>query len=425
MKHRRVFLTVLSTLGLWTFAQAGGFLIYEHGARATALGGTLAARGGDLSVMVYNPAGLSWLKGTQLSLGTTLILPRATFKGTNPFPGFGVTEQYKHNVFFPSNFYVSHQLSEDFVVGMAVYNPFGLGVEWQDAREFSGRYIAYNTIFRSFYFNPTVAYQLSPDLSIAVGLQAVSAYVELNRYNATVIGPNTFDTAKIKLSGDNGLQFGFNAGMLFRITEKMNLGVAYRSQVDIDVEDGTIEFTQIPVNPVIDPLVAASLPKNQPARTSTAFPAILSLGLSYQATNKLNFAFDAVGVDWSSFGCLIIECPETPALNQVRKENWKDAWSYRLGAEYQLNDKFALRAGYIRDMTPQPSSVMSPLLPDANRNDFSLGLGYKLNEGLTLDLATMLVLVEDRGTGGQSHDNFNGEYSQKAYLFGANFTYNF
>jgi len=65
--------------------------------------------------------------------------------------------------------------------------------------------------------------------------------------------------------------------MLFRITEKMNLGVAYRSKVDVDVEDGTIEFSQISVNPVIDPIVAAQLPKNQPATTSTAFPAVFSV----------------------------------------------------------------------------------------------------------------------------------------------------
>jgi long-chain fatty acid transport protein len=425
MKHQLAFLTALSTLGFCTFAQGSGFLIYEHGARATALGGTLAAHGGDLSVMVYNPAGLAWLKGTQFSLGTTLIIPRATFAGSNPFPGFGVTEEYKNNVFFPSNFYVSHQLSENLVVGMAVFNPFDLGVEWQDADEFSGRHIAYNTTFHSYYFNPTVAYKLSPDLSIAVGLQAVSAYVELNRYNATVIGGNSFDTAKIKLSGDNGLQFGFNAGMLFQITDKMNLGLAYRSKVDVDIEDGTIEFSQLSVNPVIDPLVAASLPRNQPARTNTAFPAVFSAGLSYQLTPKLNIAFDAVGVDWSSFECLLIECPETPALNQERAENWKDAWSYRLGAEYQLNEKLALRAGYIRDLSPQPNSSMSPLLPDANRNDISFGFGYKLNESLTLDLANMFVLFEDRNTGGQSHHNFNGEYRQSAYLLGLNLTYSF
>ena len=425
MKYKRVFLTALLTLGFCTFAQAGGFLIYEHGARATALGGTLAARGGDLSVMVYNPAGLAWLKGTQLSLGTTLIIPRATFAGSNPFPGFGITEEYKRNVFFPSNLYISHQFSENLVAGLAVFNPFGLRVEWQDADDFSGRHLAYNTTFRAFYFNPTVAYKLSPDLSIAVGLQAVSAYLELNRYNATVIGANTFDTAKIKLSGNNSLQFGFNAGMLFQITDKMNLGLAYRSQVDIDVDDGAIEFNQLSVNSAIDPLVAASLPKNQPVRTSTAFPAVFSAGMSYQATPKLNFAFDAVFVDWSSFDFLFIEYPETPALNKERPENWKDAWSYRLGAEYQLNDRLSLRAGYVRDLTPQPQSSISPLLSDADRHDFSFGFGYKLNDSLTLDLANMLVLFDERNTGGQSNDNFNGEYRQSAYLLGLNLTYSF
>jgi long-subunit fatty acid transport protein len=68
---------------------------------------------------------------------------------------------------------------------------------------------------------------------------------------------------------------------------------------------------------------------------------------------------------------------------------------------------------------------MSPLLPDANRHDISFGFGYKLNDALTLDLANMFVLFEDRDTGGQSHDNFNGEYRQSAYLLGFNLTYSF
>lgn len=424
-KSSLVAVTILSTLAISSFVHAGGFLIYEHGARAIALGGTLVARGGDASVLFYNPAGLSWLKGTHLSLGTTLIMRRGNFAGANPFPGFGITEEYKNRVHFPPNFYISRQLSENLSAGFAVFSPFGLDVQWQDEVRFSGRYISHKTIFRSFYFNPTIAYKLSPDLSIAAGLQAVSAYVELNRFNATPINGRIYDTAKVKLSGSNGLQIGFNAGMLFQVIHKLNFGLAYRSEVQIEIGDGKAEFNQIRIDPGIDPAVAASLPKNQRAVTTTRFPAIFSLGLGYRATEKLDVAFDAVFTEWSAFDRVIIEFPETPSLNETRSEKWKDTWSYRFGAQYQWNDRLALRAGYSRDLTPQPQASMSPLLADANRHDMSFGFGYSLNDRLTLDVANMFTFFEKQSTGGLSNDSFNGEYRMAAYVLGVSFSYNF
>ena len=429
MNCRKILLAVLVMmllLSVGSLVYASGFLIYEHGARATGLAGTLAARGGDPSAMVYNPAGITMLTGTNLSLGTTLIFPSGTFAGANPFPGFGVTEDYKDRVFFPSNFYLTHQLSDKLIAGLAVFNPFGLETDWQDPETFSGRYISYKSALQSFYINPTLAYKLSPELSVAVGLQAVYAKVEINRYNGSTVNGRLYDTAKIKLEGSTGFNFGFNAGLRFQTTDKLSLGVAYRSEVENKLDDADATFTQIPISPSIDPVVKAALPKNQKAKSSVTFPAILSLGVGYQLTEKLDVEFDAILTTWSAFDKLVIEFDD-PSLTSTTPEGWEDVWSYRFGAQYQWNDRLALRAGYLRDMTPQPKASMSPLLPDANRHDVAFGFGYKLSNSLTLDLANMLVFFDERSTDGESYDviNYNGEYRVFAYLVGFNFSYKF
>lgn len=411
-------------LSLASLASASGFLIYEHGARATALAGTIAARGGDPSAIVYNPAGLTLLTGTNLSMGTTLIFPSGTFAGANPYPGFGVTEGYRDRVFYPSNFYLTHQLSDNLTAGLAVFNPFGLETDWKDPETFSGRYISYKSALQSFYFNPTLAYKLSPELSVAVGLQAVYAKVEINRFNGSTVNGRLYDTAKIKLEGSTGLNFGFNGGLRFQPTDKLSLGVAYRSEVENKLEDADATFRQIPISSSIDPVVKAALPKDQKAKSAVTFPAILSLGVGYQVTEKLDVEFDAIFVGWSAFEKLVMEF-EDKTLTSTTREDWEDAWSYRFGAQYQYNDRLALRAGYLRDITPQPKASMSPLLPDANRHDVCFGLGYKLSNSLTLDLANMLVFFDKRDTGGLSNDNFNGEYRVFAYLLGFNFSYKF
>lgn len=425
MRFKMFALAALLLLAFCSVVHASGFLIYEHGARATALAGTLAARGGDPSVMVYNPAGLTALGGTRFSVGTTLIFPTGTFAGANPAPGYGVTEDYRDRMFYPSNLYVSHQLTDKLTAGLAVFNPYGLETDWINPESFSGRYLSFKSALKSFYFNPTLAYKLSPDLSVGAGLQVVYASVQINRYNGSTINGKLYDTAKIKLDGGSNIAYGFNGGLRFEATSKITIGVAYRSKVDIDIDDAKATFTQIPISASLDPVVAAGLPKNQKATATTTFPSILSLGVGYKVTDKLDVAVDAVLTDWSVFDKLTINFPEDASLTSVTKEDWKDAWSYRVGAEYQFNDKLALRAGYLRDMTPQPKASMSPLLPDADRHDVTFGFGYKLNERITLDVANMLVFFDRRSTDGTNYDNFDGEYRVRAYLLGFNFSYNF
>jgi long-subunit fatty acid transport protein len=51
--------------------------------------------------------------------------------------------------------------------------------------------------------------------------------------------------------------------------------------------------------------------------------------------------------------------------------------------------------GYIHDNTPQPTESISPLLPDADREDFSCGLQYRA-ESWSLTGSYMAVLFHER-----------------------------
>ena len=68
------------------------------------------------------------------------------------------------------------------------------------------------------------------------------------------------------------------------------------------------------------------------------------------------------------------------------------------------------------DETPQPEKSVSPLLPGANRNGFSVGYGFT-GGSLTWDLAVMYVPFDERTTNNQQ-DGFTGTYNTKAWLFG-------
>ena len=81
-------------------AIAAGFSIFEAGSKATGMAGAYIASADDGSSMFYNPAGLASNEKLMVMVGDTLIIPRASFEGVNPYPGQGYSADQKKQVFF-------------------------------------------------------------------------------------------------------------------------------------------------------------------------------------------------------------------------------------------------------------------------------------------------------------------------------------
>ena len=50
-------------------SHGAGFALFEHGARAVALGGAFGATADDPTAIYFNPAGIAFLQGTQMAVG--------------------------------------------------------------------------------------------------------------------------------------------------------------------------------------------------------------------------------------------------------------------------------------------------------------------------------------------------------------------
>jgi len=55
--------------------------------------------------------------------------------------------------------------------------------------------------------------------------------------------------------------------------------------------------------------------------------------------------------------------------------------AFGLGGNYEIRPGRKVRAGYIYDMTPVPSSTFDSTIPDANRHIFTLGGTFR-SDGL-------------------------------------------
>ncbi len=421
--HQKSVAILVMLIFLVSSVWGGGFALYEFGGRASAMGGATVAQAVDPSTIFYNPAGLAFLKGTQFYGGTTLIFPKARYVGPEPYPWAGEVYDAESQVFTPIGVYISHKFNERLGVGIGITNPFGLGLKWSD--DFPGKYFSKNSEIRSFYISPVVAYQISPHISLGGGLDIVTSQVILDRYLLVSMDPPNSDpgveVGTVYMEGTSKLAVGFTASILAR-SERVGFGLSYRHRVINKFEDATADFT---IYDQYQTLFVDNLGLfvDQKGSTEIPFPGILTVGMYFRVTPKLGIELDYNYYTWSIFQELVLDF-ENYRLDTKIEEDYRDSYTLRLGAHYELNDNLSLRAGYIRDKTPQPTYSVSPILPDNDRNNFSFGFGYSTGK-LKIDAGYMFVNFGTRSTfeNGIPVAEFNGSYASNASLIFFSFGY--
>lgn len=406
--------------------QAAGFSIYEEGGRGMGFAGAFTAIADDPSAIFHNPAGIAFLKGKQIYFGATLVNPSSDFVGADPSPGQGVTETGNVGAIPVPTVYYTHQFSDRLVFGVGLSTPFGLKTAWANPDTYTGRFLSIEADLKTFSINPTVAYKLADRLSIAVGLDIRLSKVKLvRRVGAThPVTKATVDVAEATLESDFNSGVGFNLGILAKPSDNLSVGASYRHKVQVSYT-GTGVFRQIPTGLApFDAAVAAGLPPvATPLVTSIEFPSVASAGFSYNWTDW-RVAADVVFFQWSTFDRLPIRFTEFPRLSQDVVEEYENSWQFRTGVERRLGEAWAVRGGYFFDQSPSPAASVSPLLPDADRNGFSLG-GTWRHRSFKVDVAAWYLAFKDRSTEGVNRDNYNGTYSNSALNVGVSLGYQF
>ncbi len=420
--------TVLAGVGMLAPALAlgAGFSLYEHGARAVALGGAFAATADDPTAVYYNPAGLAFLEGTSVTAGAYGISFDSKVHGDNPYPGRGYSEEMESRIFLPGHAYAAGKLGKRAAWGLGVYAPFGLGTQWPDA--WAGRYISQRIDLEVYNVNPTFAYRLTDNLAVAVGADYFLVDLDLWRA-AGIVNPYTqvmTDVAKVNMAASDETGWGWNAGLLWKLGGGFSLGVSYRSRVELEAE-GKAKFIQVSTGRQdLDQIVRGTLPfgTTPRVRSDITFPAESRVGLAWREEG-FGVEVNWVRVGWSSFDDFPMVFPDYPQLTQIRQEDYEDSDTYRVGMEFKGSDKLSFQLGALYDETPVPVKSVSPLLPDASRRGVSVGVSWQLAESLRLDAGFLHLIFLDRSTKGQSQDAFNGTYKSRAELLGFSLSYTF
>jgi long-chain fatty acid transport protein len=393
IRSQRAISALLCLLAWPATARAGGFLIYEMSAEAMGKASAVSASTQEPAAVWFNPAALI-TQGHGVSLSGVAVLAGSRFE---PADGRPEVETKPGRFLLPTVF-ATARAHERVAVAFGVFPSFGLSVTWPE--DWLGREHTIKASIETVNFNPTVAVSILPELSLGAGLQLIRGAVQLINALPEVVG----GTATL---GAGTWGVGANAGLLYRpLLEKLHLAFTYRSRAKMAF-DGRVDFDP-------HPDFARSLP-DQTGGADITLPDILSLGVMWRPAPSVTLTVDPNLVLWSTFDRLVIDFESVE--DRILERNSRNTVTLRLGVDWDTpKPGLSARAGFIFDQNPAPAETLAPSLPDGNRLDFGLGLGYRW-QWLKADVGYLFVyfLPAEARTGREGPE---GTYRSIAQLFG-------
>lgn len=396
---------------LLSAAYAGGYQVGLHGQKQIGMGLIGTSLSLDASSMFYNPGGLSFMKPSySFAVGMSPIRSFTTFRKNAPSAYSAMTDNPLGTPFY---FYGAAKITDKLSAGLAVNTPYGNSLSWGE--DWDGRYLIQELSLRAIFFQPTLSYMINDMIGVGVGLVYATGTFDLTKA-LPVTGAN--GDGSVNLNGSTA-ELGFNAGVMVKPTEALSIGIDFRSKVMMDVEGADATFT-VPAS------LAGNFPASNKVTTTLPLPANLDLGVSYQINEDLMIGVGLNYVFWSVYDSLIFDFEtNTPALPDSRNpRQYDNKLIVRLGGEYTINDKLAVRAGGYFDPSPVNEDFFSPETPSLNNLGLTLGLSYKPVEKLSIDLSFLYIMGME-GSRQYTPDNFGGTYESKVYIPGFGLTYNF
>jgi len=375
------FIAVFTVIMLAVFcgeAYAGGFSFTEHGAAASGKANAFAGEANDPSAIFYNPAGITQLPGTQFMIGTSIVKLDSTFRSSTTGENTHLEDQFP----IIPHFFITHrfkQWDERLSIGLGVFTPFGIVIDWPD--NWQGRFDTTNARLRVTVYNPTVAYQVTPGLSVAAGIRIADAGAEFEQKFNIGLGES-----KVRVHDLDAHPIGWNVGLLYHLKEiSTSVGLQFRSELQAKF-NGDADFTG----------PSAIFGTNARFHTSIKFPPQLILGVSTKAIPRWTINADIEWEGWRTVGSI----PKSfdgaaSALNSRGLRLWENSYVFRLGAEYAATERIALRGGFFYDQTPIPDNTFDPTIPNADLYALTIGAGYKW-QATSVDIAYLLGFYEKR-----------------------------
>lgn len=391
-------------------AAAEGYQVNTLSARQLGMGHTGVALKLGAESMIFNPAGLGFSSKTLDLTGTFTAVASQVSADVS-----GATYRTHNSISTPMAFNAAFRVYDNLQVGVSFYTPYGSSINW--TRDWPGSVLSQKVNLKIYDLQPTVAWRITPKLSIGAGLMLSWGSVDLSK---GLVSSSTMDRAlgmmaatgisqqmgidpeyrfddvspaSVNLKGKSDLSVGFNVGAMYDVTSRLSVGASFRSKMQMKVRSGdaTVSYANEIARAVLEKdlgiINAANFKASMPS------PYVLTLGASYRPVDKLTLAFDAQLTGWKTYKELHIDflSDKLSAYDQKLPKRYCNAWAFRLGGEYALTPRLDLRAGMMVDLTPVNKEHFNPETPGMTRLGPSAGLTFRPLPRLGIDVSFMYV----------------------------------
>ncbi len=363
------------------FAQNGTQLI-GYDAVTSGRAGTSVGYFDNTSLIMNNPAGISFLSSSQLDISTSFMAPTVYFKNTiNDSKG-------KNNIFPLGCISYVHQKAKKISYGFGIFTQGGMGADFTLNQSLykdpSGNYTpqSYHSKFAVMHGAGTISYKINSALSIGVTASLVYSQIEFAMPMSMppamlrgVINPTTGFTfgnlfsaptssgglgynelvASANMNGLNSWEFNGRIGIAYKPSDKFSLGLMYSLPINLAYNNGSAQMDMtaqmndafgkvvsgiLQQYPSLTPAQAQSAAMNQFAtmgidltkgvadkyatNVKLALPQSIVAGASFAASNKVRLLMDVQWLNWStSFNTMNINLSggTNPNINKMLGTN--------------------------------------------------------------------------------------------------------
>ncbi|MCL7945646.1 outer membrane protein transport protein [Marinobacter sp. ATCH36] len=420
-------------------ALAGGFALNEQSASAmgVANAGT-AANPENATTVLFNPAGMSQLSGTNLSFGAAVLDIDAEAKE-------GVIARRKDGTTFRDgrggdiadpavlpNLYMTHEVNDSVDVGFGIHAPYGLSADYDD--DFTGRYFADETELTVISFSPSVSINNGEGLSMGAGINIMHAQGKLTKFqdysDLQALAGTPLEDGYADIEGDD-VAVNFRVGFLYELSKRTQFGLTLQTGTEFEL-DGDAEVSNVPdLAPNPDPVTSPQFPvvptggqtdQSEKVTVPLAIPESATFGVRHQLTDTITLLGGATYAKWSRFeeldvvsregGQGAISSASGDPISHVT-EDWQNTWQFNLGGIWQATPEWAFKTGYAFDESPVNEDYVTARIPSNDRHWLTLGAQWSDDSsGWTVDVAAGTLIFEDDAKVNEfeyDHDDPTGE----------------
>lgn len=328
-----------------------GMLMEGYGPIAAGMGGAAMAYDNGTAALANNPATLALMAdGSRLDV-------MLGFVGPDLETSMGMGKSEADAFYMPAIGYVKKR--GNLVYGAGIYGQGGMGTEYANgdmAQVGVGRVIF------------PLAYSVNPRFNIGGSVDVVWAGMDLVAdLNADGTKDIDFKDNSDFTGAAKGYSVAAKLGFTYRLNDALTVGGVYQTAANLpDLKDDDYKVTGFDM------------------------PAMLGLGLAWQASERLMLAADVKDVMWGS-SMNTVTIYQNGMVVAPFQQDWDDQIVLSLGLAYKFNDAFTGRVGYNHGKNPIPDAFVNYLWPAIMEDHYTAGFGYAFDKQSALNFGLSYV----------------------------------